>query len=308
MQLARQPTFRQRCAWRALRGFGWLCRLLPYRAALALGWLLAVLSCSVVRKRLKACRARMRQVLRSVDEHRLRRLVWLAWRNVFFNGIDLLRGPAMQRAMVDRSVDFSAARSLMAAVDSGRPFIAATPHFGSWELAGLSLGVLGVPVLYIARMQKNPLVTEEIARLRTAQGQSSVDRDDPELARILLKALRAGRILTILPDILARERGVDVTFLGHPTRLSIGMAFYARRLGYPIIPSCALRVGWARHRLVSGNPVLPDPAMDRDRDLQRMTQEVMDQLSDIILEAPEQYFWFNKKWLFDSPSTSGKEG
>ena len=63
------------------------------------------------------------------------------------------------------------------------------------------------------------------------------------------------------------------------------------------MPSCALRVGWERHRWRFFEPIWPDPSLDKEADWKRMTQLVMDRFDHLIRENPDQYFWFNKRWV-----------
>ena len=43
----------------------------------------------------------------------------------------------------------------------------------------------------------------------------------------------------------------------------------------------------------------PDPALPKEQDWLRMTQAVIDLYDAAIRAAPEQYFWYNKRWVLD---------
>jgi KDO2-lipid IV(A) lauroyltransferase len=75
------------------------------------------------------------------------------------------------------------------------------------------------------------------------------------------------------------------------------MAQFARTANVPILPVMLSRVGWFRHRVVAYAPVASDPAADRDADLLRMTRAVMERVEAAIRHAPEQWFWYNKRWV-----------
>jgi lauroyl/myristoyl acyltransferase len=40
-----------------------------------------------------------------------------------------------------------------------------------------------------------------------------------------------------------------------------------------------------------------DPTADRDADLLRMTRTVMEHVDAAIRQTPEQWFWYNKRWV-----------
>jgi lauroyl/myristoyl acyltransferase len=60
-----------------------------------------------------------------------------------------------------------------------------------------------------------------------------------------------------------------------------------------------LREGWTRHRWRLVDAVYPDPALDKQADWQRMTQAVIDHFDAAIRDHPDQYFWYNKRWVLD---------
>jgi lauroyl/myristoyl acyltransferase len=39
--------------------------------------------------------------------------------------------------------------------------------------------------------------------------------------------------------------------------------------------------------------------MDKDDDIRRMTVSVLKIIEDAIMEQPEQWFWYNKRWVLD---------
>jgi lauroyl/myristoyl acyltransferase len=45
--------------------------------------------------------------------------------------------------------------------------------------------------------------------------------------------------------------------------------------------------------------VYSDPGLDKAEDCRRITQRVMDIFDAAIRAQPEQYFWYNKRWVLD---------
>jgi KDO2-lipid IV(A) lauroyltransferase len=77
------------------------------------------------------------------------------------------------------------------------------------------------------------------------------------------------------------------------------MAMFARHAGVPIFPVVVTRVGWTRHVGRIFAPVESDPAADKQADVQRMSQAVMDIISEAIMTEPGQWFWYNKRWVLE---------
>jgi KDO2-lipid IV(A) lauroyltransferase len=168
---------------------------------------------------------------------------------------------------------------------------------GNWELAGIALANFGVPLFVIMRSQKNPLIDAYLNKTREATAIDAVKMGSRTIAGVVEK-LKEGRVLAILPDIRAKRNPVVVDFLGGRADIARGMAFFARSAGVPILPVHIWREGWCKHHwILSSDAVYPDNNMNRDADVERMTKLVMSHFDEIIRKHPDQYFWFNKKWI-----------
>lgn len=290
--------FRYRLEYGALRAFGGLVRALPHGLAMALGWKIAWIGHYLAGFRRAEARRRIRSVLGpGATGAEVRRIAWVSWRNLCFNAIELLRLPELDDGRTGRT-DFTAIDRVVAHTRTGRGAIVAVPHAGNWDLAGLICHRLGLPVFFIARRQKNPLTDAHLNRLRAATGTETVLNDSGLLRRVIRK-LREGRALAILPDVRARTPALNIPFLGGVANLGAGMALFARQAGVPIYPAFVERDGWSRLRLTVFDPVEPDPALDKEADWERMTKAVLAVFDREIRRRPDQYFWFNKRWVLD---------
>jgi Kdo2-lipid IVA lauroyltransferase/acyltransferase len=183
--------------------------------------------------------------------------------------------------------------------------VLAVPHMGNWELAGVAAQLFGAQLMIIARRQTNPLTNDYITRVRDSAGIETFLRESTSLAGIA-RGLRNGKVLAILPDLRAKADYIPCRFLGQEdVRIPAGMALFAREANVPIIPAYVVRVGWARHRWASFPPIQPDPSLDRDADFRRMTQYVIGCFDQAIREHPEDFFWFNGRWVLGEEGRAG---
>ncbi len=281
-----------------LRGIAGLVGVLPYRVALAFGWGIARLVFAGSGSRRERTARRIRQVLGPErSEREVRDILWVAWRNLVFNAIETMRIPRVTLAWVKAHVlDYSEVEKLLALSKGGRGVVLAVPHMGNWELAGISAQLFGAHLTTIFRRQKNPLTDAYINRMREYTGVRGLETKYGAFHGII-RQLKEGMTLVILPDIRAKKEALRVNFLGAVADLPEGMALFAREAGVPILPAYVTRVGWARHRWTILDPVWPDPSLEKDADWRRMTQQVMDHFDRAIRANPDQYFWFNKRWV-----------
>ena len=125
--------------------------------------------------------------------------------------------------------------------------------------------------------------------------------------RRVLQFLKDGRMLAILPDVRMRTPGLAIPFLGGTANIGPGMAAFARAAEVPIFPCIVTRQGWARHRVVIHDAIWPDPSLDKNEDVLRMTLQVMAIIETAIRREPGQWFWFNKRWILEPLSQGSRD-
>jgi KDO2-lipid IV(A) lauroyltransferase len=156
----------------------------------------------------------------------------------------------------------------------------------------------GLPFFSVTGKQRNPLFDQYVNVLRERSGLPITVRGASTL-RAIITQLKAGGMFAVLPDVRMRTGGIKIRFLGKEANLGAGMASFARHAEVPIYPLIVTRVGWARHAVKVFPPIYPDPSLDKTADIQRMTQQVMDIITEAIHNDPSQWFWYNKRWVLD---------
>jgi KDO2-lipid IV(A) lauroyltransferase len=292
----------------ALRSLTALVNILPYRGALVVGWVGAWIAFFIFRFHRSEAEARIRKVfLYSLSGSRVRSIAWQAWRNIVFSGVEMVRirkvTPAWIREVFD-NIEFLSV--LKEHCKTGRGAILAVPHMGSWELAAIACHFDGIPIFSFAAVQKNPLVNDYMNRMRTNHGVETIARGSSGLREIIRK-LKAGQVLAILPDVRMRTAALSIPFLGGVANIGEGMALFAKLADVPIVPCIVTRVGWTRHHVEVQEPIRPDEKLDRDEDILRMTTAVMRGIDTAIHNDPAQWFWFNKRWILDPVDTTPKK-
>lgn len=280
---------------------GGLVRTLPLRAALGAGWLVAAAMHWVGGFRKAEARRRLREVFGDrFSEREIRRIAWVSWRNLCFNAVEALRFSKLTKEAVARQPLASLAPELFRALErnEGKGYILATIHMGNWDMAGVSADLMGLPVFSIARRQKNPLADAYLNKARNAFDMEVI-LNDSKVLKGVIRRIKAGKVLAILPDVRARTEALKIRFLSGEANLGAGVALFARQCGCPIYPVVVRRVGWSRHEAKSFAPIRPDPNLEKTEDWHRMMQALVDLFDAEIAATPEQYFWYNKRWVLD---------
>jgi KDO2-lipid IV(A) lauroyltransferase len=282
-----------------LRGLLVVVNFLPLRLALGIGWLIGAFFFYVLRFRRTKAESRLKQVFGDRFTAKERRgIAWLSFRNICFNAVEAARFGKLTPEKLQRMPIYTGIVDMQEIYRKSGAFIFATAHMGNWDLAGAACKLAGIPVFSIARRQKNPLTDELLNKMRNATGMEVVLNDSTVL-RNVVRRLKTGEVLAILPDVRSNTEALSINFLGGKANLGAGVALFAQMANCPIYPAVLLRRGWTHHDYKTFDPIFPDPSVDKKEDWQRIMQKLASIFDAEIHARPEQYFWFNKRWVLD---------
>lgn len=290
---------RYRVEYALLRGIAAFLNALPYPFALAIGAFFARLIFAGAGSRVREAQRRIREIFPEKSDREVKRIAYISLRNIVFNLLESIRFPRLTREWVDRHIDVGNFPEMVEAyLEEGKGAVFTIPHMGNWEMSGLAAGQRGLPMFFLVGHQRNPLADKFINKIRAATGVTVILRDKNS-ARNVLRHLREGQTFGILPDVRMPGDGVPVKFLGRDVELPGGIALFARHAKVPICIGHVRRIGWTRHKWEFTPPVWSDPNLDKSADEIRILQLAADHFTGAICEHPEQYFWYNRRWVLE---------
>jgi len=153
------------------------------------------------------------------------------------------------------------------------------------------------------RRQGNRLVDERLQELRRKLGVETIYQS--QAPSRVPRVLRANGVVGIVGDQDARSSGIFVPFFGRPASTHRGPALFALRLSAPVFSCIARRLPGKKVRYeVAGERVNVTRTGDLDADVAALTAELAARLERQVRQAPEQYFWFHKRWKSTPPPPS----
>jgi KDO2-lipid IV(A) lauroyltransferase len=183
---------------------------------------------------------------------------------------------------------------------NGRGVIFVTAHLGNWELTGMAMALLGLPLYSVARTMDNPLLDRYITRLRTVRGQKILNKHGS--IREALSLLGSAQRLGIIVDQNAPVDNVFVDFLGEKAAVARGVASLAVKTGCAILPGFSYRVNESgRHVVVAGDPIEVPQEGGREDKIMQMTRDYTAVIEGWIREHPEQWLWIHNRWKTRPP-------
>ncbi len=171
------------------------------------------------------------------------------------------------------------------AAKEGRGLIVVTPHLGSWEIVGQYVASR-IPM---TAMYRPPKIGSLEPLLRAGRSRGAAMKSVPaDLSgvRAMLKALRRGEAIGILPDqVPGVGEGEWVEFFGRPAYTMTLVGRMSEKTGAPVLLCHAVRLACGRgFRFVAELLLAPRPPESPVRALNRSLEQ-------LIRRSPEQYLW-----------------
>lgn len=277
-----------------------VARAVPLRWALAFGAFLGWLTFDVFRVRRSVTLDNLRDALG--DETTESDRVGVARRSYMNFGrfvVEFARFPLLTGDKIQSLVTFRGLEHLERALERGHGALALAAHFGSWELLGVSLALMGYRMNFLVGEQHNRAVDNLMNDLRRCTGVAIIPKG--YALRGVIQALRRNELVGLLADQDARGRGVFVDFLGRPASTPRGPASFALKTGALIIPSFIVRKKRGRHEVILEEPIEAIPTGDREADIRTWTQAHASVLERYVRAYPDHWFWPHRRWKTKPP-------
>ena len=295
--MAKKSAFAENLEYGALRMFCALVNAIPYRVAIALAGGIGFLATDVLGVNRRRTIKRLESVFPDRPKSELGRIARLSFANLLKTGVEMMRAPRLDRRWMDRHVvDGKLYKDrLQEYVDEGRGVVIMVPHAGNWYMAAWSMAKYGLPLFAIAAKQRNSKID---AWMKRQYGDIEVlERGSAKTLVEIKEKLEAGRAFAILPDLRVPTPDVEADFLGGKANVSHAGAMFAVKCGSPLVVAMMRREG-GKHVFDHIATLRPNPdAADKKEEAVRLTREAMALLSARILAHPEQWFWYNKRWI-----------
>ena len=306
MALPPARAVRYRLEYAAVVSLGLLFRAMPLAAAQCVAWVIARAGYALMRSRRNEAKRRIRLVMGGgMTDREVAAAAWISFRNVAFNAVDMFRIRSLTKRKAARLVEdlpgvVAHVRGVLEKA-GGTGAILALPHCGNWDLAGSAVFLWGIPIFSVAGKQRNPWTNRYINRLREGRGMAVLERGEAGGRTYIemLRRIRRGEVFAILPDSRSRTPALPVPFLGGTANLARGMGKLAFQTGAPVVPVVIRRVSWRRFAIELFPAIWPDRSASCDAEELRMTVEAVGLFDAAIRKTPEQWFWYNKRWVLD---------
>jgi Kdo2-lipid IVA lauroyltransferase/acyltransferase len=230
-------------------------------------------------------------------DDQIRLCVRRMWEHLFLLVVEVAHVP---RKLHDSNwrdyVSLKGVAPLVRQLNTGRPVILVTGHFGNFEVGGYLLGLLGYPTYTIARTLDNSYIHEFVKRFRGATGQYLIPKNDGYDQ--ILQVMEDKGTLALLADQAAGPKGCWVDFFNRPASTYKAIALFSLDYDAPISVVYSRRQVGRPMRFTMEAVEMFDPKTPDDprQSIREITQWFTRMLEEGIRETPDQYWWVHRRW------------
>ena len=243
-------------------------------------------------QRLRSNYARVRPELNSNE---LEELVRDGMRSYLRYWCDTFRLPSWSTEATMKNVLVENEELLRRPLEEGRGVIVSLPHAGNWDHAGAYFCASGAPLVTVAEHLKPEKLFRKFLAYRHSIGMEVLDANARSLAT-LSQRLRANRLIALVADRDLSRTGVEVDFLGGPSRMPVGPALLSLQTGAPLITAFVKYEENGIRIIFEGEIAVPATGTQQEK-IAVMTQECANRFARLIKAHTEDWHMLQRIWI-----------
>ncbi len=168
-----------------------------------------------------------------------------------------------------------------------------TGHIGNWEIMLPVISKLK-KVIGVARDQKNKGANKFIIKNRSFNNVELISNKGS--TRKMAKALFENKLLLLVCDQNAKSKGNKLLFFNKESSFPKGPGYFHFLTNSELIYGFCILNNDYKYELKIRNLNIEKKIEQKDELVIEINRLYIKKLEEIIIEYPEQYFWFHKKW------------
>ena len=242
----------------------------------------------------KRLRSNFSRVHPEISEADLETMVRDGLRSYLRYWCDTFRLPSWSKEFTMGSVVVENEELLRRPLAEGRGLIVSLPHAGNWDHAGAYFCASGAPLVTVAEHLRPEKLFRKFLAYRESIGMEVLDANARTLA-ILAQRLRSNRLVALVADRDLSRSGVEVQFLGGPSRMPVGPALLSIQTGSPLITAFVRYEDRGIRIIFEGEIPIPSVG-DQQSKIAAMTQVCADRFGRHIKESTVDWHMLQRIW------------
>lgn len=252
-------------------------------------WLVAVGSRRVSRNTLQAINP-------DYTPGEIRRLTISHFTNQYKNLVELMRYSVLDtQTLLQKKVKIEGLIHVERALRKGKGIILVLPHFGNWELLGVSWVTKGYNLFVFYLDMRLKKVSDLLIRQRRRMNIGLIERSKLKLA---IKLLKENAIIAAIADQDGGDAGVAVPFFGKKISFPAGTSGLHRMTGAVVLPNYLIRNSDDTYTFRVLPPIPMEKTRDKKRDEVINSCRIARVFEEIIRQDPGQWLLSYDRFKF----------
>ncbi|MCV3410558.1 lauroyl acyltransferase [Campylobacter lari] len=204
-------------------------------------------------------------------------------------GIDFIKNQNASKEEIINKICFDDEEQILNIMQSKRPLIVTTAHYGNWELLALSFGAKFQGISIVGRALDSVIMDKILSKNRTQFNIELIEKKGG--LKKMLKALKEGRSLGILTDQDAVDsESVKIQYFNQEVNFIAGASVLAKKTNAMILPCFVYQKDGKFF-------VKTFKALDASKaSVEELTKYQAKCCEEMIKFKPDEYFFFHKRF------------
>lgn len=208
---------------------------------------------------------------------------------------DFLRFSKIDISFVKSRIKIEGLNYVDEVLKQGKGIIAITAHLGNWELAGVTMGLLGYKIMGVVLAHSDSNVDRFFNNQRLMNNLEVCTLG--RAAYFCLGALKENKMIALVADRDFTEHGVVADFFNKKAMLPKGPAAFHLKTGAPIIGGFLVRLPDDSFKFTFEKPFTFELSGEKEKDIETITKQYTQTIEKYIKLYPEQWYMFRKFWI-----------
>ncbi|BEK14515.1 lipid A biosynthesis lauroyl acyltransferase [Campylobacter lari] len=204
-------------------------------------------------------------------------------------GIDFIKNQNASKEEIINKICFDDEEQILNIMQSKRPLIVTTAHYGNWELLALSFGAKFQGISIVGRALDSVIMDKILSKNRTQFNIELIEKKGG--LRKMLKALKEGRSLGILTDQDAVDgESIKIQYFNQEVNFIAGASVLAKKTNAMVLP-CFVYQNDEKFFVKTFK------ALDASKaSIEELTKYQAKCCEEMIKFKPDEYFFFHKRF------------
>lgn len=243
--------------------------------------------------RKKVVLANLKVAFPDLSDNERKKIAKQFYKNFISYMADIVENLDISKEQLAKKVEVIGEENIKKALESGKPVIFMTAHFGNWEVAPKVIGAFYSKLVVLMREFDNPKLGEFFKKSRNSFNIKTLNKRAS--AREIIKAFKNGEALGILIDQHSKsDKAERVLFFNQEVAFNKAISTLSKKFGAIVVPFFT----YTKDKYVVE---FLEPKSIGDESIHDFTQWQASIIEEMIKKYPSEYYWFHKRFKLKTP-------